>query len=294
MDYGKLDDLLDPLCEAHYVISDYANSISRALKVSESIDKHHIIADGITMTTDSAKKWFLPNENAGNYELFANTDNMLEIDGKGDNWNTIHVEKPRKTYTPNELLKMLKESSLYENVSYSEDTGMFTLNGTERDKGFVERVLNVADWQQSTYETVSTRELAQKAKNEGYEGVIIRNITDDGGRNLRRDFINEHGDIYIFFNPQSQCKSADTVTYDDQGNVVPLSERFKKENDDIRFSMKQPVETKKNLMAIHNLDINKLMKAFELGGFAMPSIAVVKANEGHTKYGDYSAILRRY
>lgn len=33
----------------------------------------------------------------------------------------------------------------------------------------------------------------------------------------------------------NQIKSADPVTYDDNGNVIPLSERFNKNNNDIRF-----------------------------------------------------------
>ena len=35
----------------------------------------------------------------------------------------------------------------------------------------------------------------------------------------------------------SQIKSADPVTYDDAGNVIPLSERFNLSNDDIRYSI---------------------------------------------------------
>lgn len=35
----------------------------------------------------------------------------------------------------------------------------------------------------------------------------------------------------------NQIKSADPVTYDDAGNVIPLSERFNTESDDIRFSL---------------------------------------------------------
>lgn len=40
---------------------------------------------------------------------------------------------------------------------------------------------------------------------------------------------------YVVFNP-NQIKSADPVTYDDQGNVIPLSQRFNAENNDIRYS----------------------------------------------------------
>lgn len=43
------------------------------------------------------------------------------------------------------------------------------------------------------------------------------------------------GTQWAVYNP-SQIKSADPVTYDDNGNVIPLSERFNPEKSDIRFS----------------------------------------------------------
>ena len=46
------------------------------------------------------------------------------------------------------------------------------------------------------------------------------------------------GDTEIIVFDSNAIKSADPVTYDDDGNVIPLSERFKKRNEDIRFSLK--------------------------------------------------------
>ncbi len=46
---------------------------------------------------------------------------------------------------------------------------------------------------------------------------------------------------YVAFEP-NQIKSADPVTYDDNGNVIPLSERFNPENEDIRYSLGQPTD----------------------------------------------------
>jgi hypothetical protein len=40
----------------------------------------------------------------------------------------------------------------------------------------------------------------------------------------------------MVFGPE-QIKSADPITYDDQGNVIPLSQRFQPESPDIRFSL---------------------------------------------------------
>lgn len=45
----------------------------------------------------------------------------------------------------------------------------------------------------------------------------------------------KNGDTIVVKNPE-QIKSADAVTYDDNGNVIPLSERFNTEDADIRYS----------------------------------------------------------
>ena len=48
------------------------------------------------------------------------------------------------------------------------------------------------------------------------------------------DGVNNEDQEFVAFDP-NQIKSADAVTYDDNGNVIPLSERFNEENNDIRF-----------------------------------------------------------
>ena len=59
----------------------------------------------------------------------------------------------------------------------------------------------------------------------GYDGVVV-NYAD---KHLE-DF-----EIVVF--APNQIKSADPVTYDDNGNVIPLSERFNPEKEDIRYSI---------------------------------------------------------
>ena len=57
------------------------------------------------------------------------------------------------------------------------------------------------------------------------------------------------------------------------------------------FSLKDSVEEKEELIAVHNLSEEKLLKSLSLGGLPMPSIAVLKAKEGHSQYGDISLIF---
>ena len=86
-------------------------------------------------------------------------------------------------------------------------------------------------------------------------------------------------------------KSALTAEYDDNGELIPLSQRFKHDNPDIRFSLSKSVEESKDLIALHNLKADELLKSLELGGLPMPSIAVIKADAGHDQYGEVSLIL---
>lgn len=74
----------------------------------------------------------------------------------------------------------------------------------------------------------NTIEMAQYAKEHGYSGLQIDGVLDG----------NVWSNEYVFFNPQSQVKSADPVTYDADGNVILLSERFNSSNNDLRYQRK--------------------------------------------------------
>ena len=73
-------------------------------------------------------------------------------------------------------------------------------------------------------------------KDSNYDGVILKNV-DEYGAGVEEEDGEYPGTItdIIPLSP-SQIKSADPVTYDDNGNVIPLSERFNPEKSDIRFS----------------------------------------------------------
>ena len=99
---------------------------------------------------------------------------------------------------------------------------------------------------------VSTEDIVKYAKENGYDGVIIKNVRDN-----MFDNDTSYSDEVIAFD-SSQVKSTgptyeqtirshfpwDTydkmkevygATYDDNGDMIPLSERFNNDNDDIRF-----------------------------------------------------------
>lgn len=60
-----------------------------------------------------------------------------------------------------------------------------------------------------------------------------------------------------------------------------------------KFSLKTPVEETDKLIAVHNKDEDSILSALKLGGLPMPSIAVVKAKAGHSKYGPISLLFNK-
>ena len=81
----------------------------------------------------------------------------------------------------------------------------------------------------------------------GFDGIIDKSVPYKFGELSGRRYGGMRGVAkdtthYIAFN-SSQVKLADPVTYDDNGNVIPLSERFNAENDDIRYSLSSDGES---------------------------------------------------
>lgn len=61
----------------------------------------------------------------------------------------------------------------------------------------------------------------------------------------------------------------------------------------LKFSLQAPVEETRDLVAIHNVDEDGLKDALEFGGLPSPSIAVIRGQQGHSKYGDVSLVFAK-
>lgn len=59
----------------------------------------------------------------------------------------------------------------------------------------------------------------------------------------------------------------------------------------VRFSLKEPVEETKDLIAVHNMNAEDLKRTLQLGGMPMPSIAIVKGKIGHENFGEISLVF---
>jgi hypothetical protein len=158
---------------------------------------------------DNIKQAFgvTPQKNTtGVYQLYGKTDGMLEIDAQGSNWDSIPYDL--KSILAKEREQLAAENPDDDFIPYEWEDDLFNGEAT-------------------------TRQIAMYAHDRGYTGVIIKNVFDNGGKTNNRNV--PAASVYIYFNPQQQVKSADTVTYDDNGNVIPLDQRFTGSND-IRYS----------------------------------------------------------
>lgn len=59
------------------------------------------------------------------------------------------------------------------------------------------------------------------------------------------------------------------------------------------FSVREPVEETRDLIAVHNLSEKNLLENLKLGGFPMPSIAITKASHGFDRFGDISVVFNK-
>ena len=134
-------------------------------------------------------------------------------------------------------------------------------------KGFLRGKFKTIDAQGETPATLSASEdfvefdgsitaAISAAKRQGFDGLIIQNLDDAPG-------VVEVANHFVVWD-SSQFKSADPITYDDKGNVIPLSQRFKAESPDIRYQGEASP-----LGSITFIDdLNALISVFEKANFS--------------------------
>ena len=142
---------------------------------------------------------FTGGENVGIYGLYAKHEGQLVIRGGGSNWNNIPL---------GDITEKFNDWWVNEKGHEPADNGFYTRG--------------------------NTRNIAEFAKFAGYRSVCFVDIYDIGAYG---GGYGDLADIYAFFYPESDVKSADPITYDDSGNVIPLTERFDSGNRDIRWSL---------------------------------------------------------
>lgn len=120
---------------------------------------------------------------------------------------------------------------------------------------------------------VTTRDVAAFAKAKGYRSVAFYDIYDNGAYGSAADI----SDVYAFFHPNEDVKSADPVTYDDNGYIIPVSKRFDSSNPDIRYALS---ETRGSIMTEVDPEYKPTVQDKVFSGWTAAQIAFTNAQAG--------------
>ena len=175
---------------------------------------------------------------------FADTETITKHYGNSRAFY-LDIQKPmysdRQTITRQELKRFIKAIdpdgngviSGYEDAGYIgyetalQRTVSTIMEYNDNDQDIIYEVANADGW---NYTAKDFLEFARILKDTiGYDGLISKW---------------EVGDVYVVFD-NKQMKLSDTVTYDNNGKIIPLSERFNANDNDIRYSLSKEGETPK-------------------------------------------------
>lgn len=206
----------DPLMSGTYankIVSEYErDQLAELMRINElrNIEQGHVVGGSaqlrktILQDPERGRDWIVRNtwlnqpiESTRQKQLYVNLQNPVLVDNGGRSWNNIDL------------------SQLYDNYS--------DVYKSIRPHGLLGQ-------------GYSTRSLEAAQREAGiYDGAIIRNVADYGGS--RKSSIldwSKGNDIYMVNSP-NRVKLADPITYDDAGNIIPLSQRDNFSIGDIRY-----------------------------------------------------------
>lgn len=100
---------------------------------------------------------------------------------------------------------------------------------------------------------------------------------------------------YDYTNNLAEYKKLVKIEEDKYKNKKAFKESIKTLDKDVKktFSLSESVEETADLIAVHNIHEDDLIKTLKLGGFAMPSLAVMKAEnaDANENYGEDSVVF---
>ena len=168
-----------------------------------------------------------------------------------------------------------------------------------------EQIGFVENWKGRGYNTYTFIAPVVAAGTKIYEAVVVNEYrsTKQGNKFYVHEVCGSDGSLLVLDDAgriKQKQESADTVLKTEEGGERPsfpankiITQNNAPVKKNIRFQMASPVEvnSEKELVAVHNLTEENLREALDLGGMPSPSIAAVKAQDGHSKYGPISLVF---
>ncbi|MBR2388153.1 MAG: hypothetical protein IKB02_05460 [Clostridia bacterium] len=164
------------------------------------------------MLYDEFRDWTGLGEGEANYKVYLNLTNPLVVDAEGRNWNRISGEFSQEVYDRYQTLTAEEKTALtqlaaWEDASIFRDEIETAVESVERGANYVDdyirnlasaanklgdadmyRLFDIAtdnfseeSLRENAVKYLKTRDFAQRAKEQGYDGVIFKNIVDNGG-----------------------------------------------------------------------------------------------------------------
>lgn len=198
-----------------------------------------------------------------NYKVYLNLTNPLEVDAEGRNWNNISREYSQEVYDRYKSLTDSEKTALSEIAGWDE-YGIFKdeilsmarakSNGKYYDADLASAYEKLGGANANLYDAftiasdnfseeslkefavkqMNTRDYAQRAKEQGYDGVIFKNIHDNGG-----------------YSNGSEGASTVAIAFD-SNQIKSVANTEPTGNPDIRYSLSDEVTEEQNK---HGLDV---------------------------------------
>lgn len=128
------------------------------------------------------------------------------------------------------------------------------------------------------------------------QGVKSNNIGTKAAKEVEKNIDKYMNDLNDIFNAvEKMCDAAiaevnKQIAGEVEKAVKEVTEDYT-ETEHKQFSLNTDVESTKNLMAVHNVSEERLLKTLKLGGFACPSIAVKLDYIPHSDYGENTVVF---
>ena len=267
---------------------DRANIAERAKHLREDYDTGDVVYDESTTNANGGWDYQVKDYRgdimkALNYQwlssgqLYGNEGKylkVLEMAGVNDALENAGFEAPRymdPEYREEAVYNVyLKIQNPFDTKNVNEEfIEDFEEYAAEHEAEYTELTANADYWDKNNF---SAEEFAQNMRddiknNTTFAWTSIPDIMSDYLKSLGYDGIKDAGGkfggeqhaVWVPFESE-QVKSSEPVTRDNNGNVVPLSERFNPENEDIRFSLRGIIGAAEDEVAMQNLGIAEQME----------------------------------
>ena len=228
----------------------------------------------------------------------------IDIDRRRQEIQALYERNGKPLKTPAEIDQEIVAQFVETRLLTDEQT---ILDLTRTNRSLMERVL---DWINRTLQKLGVRKTTERDTLEKARDLYARALQESREQEQNAAAAQQQKEVQDAVEHLRNALASGEITeseYDEAmesvmeqaslAGVNLLDQQMSVSEDEIpvkkQFSLSEPVEQTKDLLALHNLSQENLRGAFKLGGFPMPSIAVIRDTMQHDRYGDITLVFGR-